>query len=1526
MRPVSNLKSNPEFQIKKSRMRQSFLALYYARAGINQLELMFRMTMAALYEHADLQGSVQARKLKLFADVSLIDEAHKVTVRSSLTYDAPTQSFEYRTPIFRAHAIGDEVPTPDSLRLLISDLAQENKINPDTLLDVRNTLAQTKMGNGRLVSGAELSVGMKVPQHTKEVITEAVKHLECTRQGTFLILWATFRIDKEEAEYLNNTSINEIKLSNFYPTLLDWASTGMGFTTRLPKTITPITVISSSVKEVLVNTPVEPRVGVDNMVMDNQDNIFVIPEVDNAQDYEQKLMDFGLQDNGSYSWARKFLTDAEDNANPNPLGLNVNDPQARVRLPVNMPIYTDWLNDKFAYSNTSGKLSIYDLSNTVPVTNFHLLKVLNSPVSLDVEGLMHIVYNAVTTVARYQPTLLDSRPTAAEIAELQTKTGIVIAPDKLNSIFGRPALNFKLLLQKAIDFHVAAVGTTEDFYVVNGRVQPRGYQLNATNGLTTLRFIGRVLEKTLSTIEENLESMYKHYSVLTVLQFLAVLRVLAKHSGRHAEITVADTEERDPYLNQGVDPNYKVEPIALIKNDLGFMPHQAKCDNKMRKHPKSAIYGVSAGGGKTILILTNILREIKAGVCKRPLVMCPPHLVAQYIEEVVYVTEGRLNIIPITNITLKSHGAESLLNLVRNAPPNTVCITDYDFVTRNSEDVAYGNKSLTIYRNAELLRSLEFDLVALDESHFLKNATSNRRDAAARLIQDIPYKRLASGTFVSDTIRDVVSQIGLIDPTIFGSDERFKREFAADVKGSKVMSWRDGAEKEVRERINDHVVYAEAKRKEWAALLPEPEEVFHGVELTENQRVLYASILEETTKMIEEALARRPDIKDAMESEDDTKAEDLERMLRPYMARLEKFLSSPDQDPAGALFLKMPEDKISPKLKKMYEIIQHHLDSGLPGKVLVFTQYLPTAESAYLNAPPALRAQGIHYTSDEKVQARSDFEASADKRWMVGQSSSMDTGLNFQHVSRLIRLETVWTPGVLEQGNSRINRPQMKTAEERTKIYFDWILVNQTVDITKCARLIAKLISKAKFDEYDNPAYQEIDNLDPVPITMESIRSNNNFDIELQPYLLGYQQYDDVLKEDYKEYRRVNGLNTPEDIQKAKVAIPQGGMLEGSKLISRVPYVPGMNIYGAADLGLLRYDQFVRQDIDTIDDSEVQNDDNDDEDDIDEVEDANDPKAAVRRALKESRAKERVLARNRPCHTEYGDGEITAIGNKFVRVRLNDGRRVRLEKLKVFVITRGSTNNKDMRNELLKMVGEIPFDAPITVPAEEGPALKAKKAGKANKEVVEDNTPNVDLHFTIINDMLFIKYSASEHDKALPILQNQGFRVSPPYKFSRMLKHTVLIRLFRAWKEQGFKVDKNTSTQFMHVFELFKTKGRAGLSKFGFATQQAFKDFYREEIKPSASQTDLKVYPMIQDGELYVVLPTAGQTANLKAVRVPVMNVRWNVGGGKDEVLRGCKTKEEAKAVIKKLIDNGVRVNNLADLGKHYKSIRMGTK
>lgn len=1521
MRPSSNLKSNAQFKLSAAAKSNTFISLWNARSGAKNifefaaalpLNILFPFTKGKL-------GASEAKNLKKFCAMH-IDSA-KYRSHSVLSRDLAKKTLNFRSVIYHTPSYLGVRPAGEAEVILIDSLGNAPlKEKLDRIESVKG-VADTAFGRTPSIPCAEVIQMIEASTRTKDILKNCLVSLEAGTLGSDFVIWANWIINQKEAEYLNNCPFLEIKLSNFYPSISEWGATCYGQNGQIPITVASVISVTTDVKKTLQGSNIKPRVGIDGMIVDINLRYYTLPEDDRASEYEQRLMDFGLQDDGSYTWQQKVETDENGNQI-----FDMSDPSSKKKMPVNIPVFTDWLNDKFVYSNTAGALTVMDLGTSVPVKAYHLQKVLNMPLSLeDGDAAISILMTGINAASQLKPGLLAGRPTSEELDGWDQ--------EQIDRRF-RGANSFPDLLRAAMVVHSDAFGDLLDFDIIDGDYTPRLYQLDPSNGVKSLRFLGRIIWDANKIVSENVDVMYSKLSVITTRQVLAILNIVSQYANDRDAIVATDKKDREAYLDQGLDPNYTAEALPNIRKDLKYAPHQFRVQNKMRRGPAFAIWAVAAGGGKTPLAITNCINELDKKRCRKPIILCPSHLISNYVKDIVYFTSGRMNVIPITNTTFASQGEEKLKKLLEHSPPNTIVLSDFNFIKNRTDVVAYGTKSIKIFKNAEFLRQFEFDMVIVDECHFLKNVKSARRGAVARFMQDVPMKRLASGTFVADTPKDVVSQVALLDPTIFGSVANFIKDYAAEAKGEKILAYKPGGIKAMKDLINEHCVYASAKRKEWAALLPTKHESFLRVDLSADQRIMYESILQETLELIKEAMAKKPALKEMIEAKDETLAEQLEAKLKPYMARLERFLSAPEADPAASVFLKDPEDFISPKAKEIYRICQEHLDKKIIGKVLIFTQYKASAQAVYDNAPAHLKQMMIHYTALNKIEGRTAFEREDDKKIMVGVSSSMDTGLNFQHVSRLIRMETVWTPGTLEQGNSRINRPQMKSEELRTDIYFNWLVVNQSVDITKTSRLIAKIIDATKFDEKDNPAYDVLEELPATPITLDSIKTNNDFNTDLWTYLEEYQKYQSIVKEDYKQYLEEN----PNSVEPVPCATK--GLLTGSKLISRVPYVPEMEIYNAAELGLVRYDEFVRQDMEALDsDSEDDSDDESgdtddkDDDDLDESDDipiedeTTDPKILVKRAAKEATRQERILIKHRAVHTEFGDGVCTGIGPKRIRVRMSDGQLIRVPKMSVFIITRSTTNGIDMRNELLKQVGEIPLDTPITVPVEDSPQDKKRKDKGKGKDVEQPQdkteTLSAEFDFTVMNDHLGIMYRGDKTDSAVTnALQNFGFRISPEYTFSRIGNHRILINIFKAWRAKKFEIDLHTNTLFKEIYDAIRAN-KTALNIFGFSTKLSLKNFYREQIKVSADPKMIKIYPMVQDGVLYIMLPKKGQAGNAKASRVTSPGIRWKHGGGEDEVIKFVTTKQEAKDTLQQIISAGIQITNIDELGGQFKKLRL---
>jgi hypothetical protein len=429
-------------------------------------------------------------------------------------------------------------------------------------------------------------------------------------------------------------------------------------------------------------------------------------------------------------------------------------------------------------------------------------------------------------------------------------------------------------------------------------------------------------------------------------------------------------------------------------------------------------------------------------------------------------------------------------------------------------------------------------------------------ESAWKWYTDGPLIRLASGTLTPNNLTDLAAQVAICDPTIFGDEETFNERYGENSRGGKVTRWKASAAVEVHRILKQNTCFIQVKRKEWAALLPELIENFHLCEFTPRQSAVYQAILQETI----EAIKNDESLMEILEGKDEEEIESIAELLRPYLARLDAFLTAPDRDPLGDKL--DGDDRRSPKLNVIVEICRDHLKRKLPGKIIIFTTNVAPAESIYEQLPADLKSKTVLYRAATQVADLTAFAQDPNIQILLGCGQSLAEGHNLQYASRLVRLQIVWTPGEKEQGESRVVRPQHKEKDKRTNVFVDWVLVDQSIDVAKISRLIAKTITVAKFENQDSVRYQNLPELDLIPMSLEVIQ-NSPYANFSNDYVEAYAELRRANTEEFLEFRN-NPKNRKENVHPKK-----GSILKGSKLLKHVPYIPGMTIYGEGELGLV---------------------------------------------------------------------------------------------------------------------------------------------------------------------------------------------------------------------------------------------------------------------------------------------------------------------------------------------------------------------
>lgn len=1313
----------------------------------------------------------------------------------------------------------------------------------------------------------------------------------------------TFEVDRAQSEYLTNSPWMEIRPMDIFGIVGAWFNSRFGRRGRPTTTSIPLSRIAPDVDP---NTP--PRTNEDGIIIDSDGSMYYLPKyLNDIASYEAKANGALMLPNGEYGFGTIDALGEETHADT-------------TNLPRSMPVFCDWANLKFAYTTTdSGTLNVLDLSRSAPAGLRHAVSFMEESAAKDTGASFFSKFTSLSaTLLNFSPAI-DIITAAATIA-------------------------FKVF--EAQHVHEVRIYNIHEYAQLNDAdVEPD--ILDAVEGsIAVMRHVVKAavdLEKFLLASPAN---AFRVFSVLGTYEFLAQLKTFNKYGPDFKAHRRQNDKELAVYTEQGEKPDWQLEAVPYVNDERGLLPHQHKVVGMLDSLPKMAIIPVDAGGGKTSIIFYDILRWKKRFPDQLPLVLCPEHLVAQYVKEFQYFTKSKVNVIAVTNYTRHQHKLDRLALMLRSAPQNTVVVSDYNFVKLGVKRVAYGDQPTQLFPIVEFLRQFRFGYVACDESHMLRN-DGVRSAAVSRLLSEIPYRRLASGTMVANTLQDLVSQMSLLDPSIFGSKGDFVKEYAEEFDGDKVISWKPGAEAAMKAKISEQVVIAAARRKEWAAILPTPRERFHvklndgrDIDLTEEQRRVYNMIcLQAKEQMIEKAseneqLAKF--LKGELESVDGSgipEVVDINALLKPYIARLERFVIAPALDELGNLELK-GDDRLSMKAMKAIEIIQDHLAQDLPGKILVFSSYHASVQALYSALPADIQSQTLVYDAGKKAEHGAMFEKNPKIKVMIGVEFSMNTGLNLQFCSRLIRLESVFTPGALEQGNSRIGRPNIKNVESRPEIYYDIICVNRTIDVTKMCYLQAKTISAAKFDEAENPRFQDLQVPALFKLTMSNIFNASDFQDSMLDYFNAYAEYRRAIHAEYADFREKNA-GKMFDVDPATGArtlrmseLKRDENLPDSASMLRIPYMRGMDLAEADDLGLVRYDEFMRLDTEALEQSQ------DDEDEGDSDEDTSDDSGASQAELDTLRRERETAVDRIYAHTEFGDGIIVRVSRFRITVKLPTGQRKSVHKLAAFVNPEGKPllNTRTQIQGLVREDG-VPPDGPVAglemdiTPAEQRRREMLQKRHEKEQELErkrQQEDTALELEFTTINDFLGLKLRNYEDPAAVAIAQSFGFIFSPAYTTTEIKQPKQLLDLAVVWNKAGFVMPTAHSRLLKAVWERFRNNRKA--SFFGMARMLDVRNFLREEFRPDPDKTAILPFPIIEGERLFIGLPKTGHPGSLAAMRTAMRKLPilkwWEIPSG-TELVFFATNKPRVSKLIRDMLGAGVNISNLEEMKAHFKTIRV---
>lgn len=1040
------------------------------------------------------------------------------------------------------------------------DLSYSTKIGESSLFDpVLERMKTMRYSLKGVIAFRVISPAFELKLYQELSIEDVKSNISQILTSRTLHIYMTVHVSQEAAKFIcQGRPYMSVVGSWFMNNLQSYSFTGIKSAASWVTAINPVSQITAK-----VNAAFNTRADKGLLTAPNGRLIW-LPDVNMAAIVEQYIetQNTFTTDNGKKVWV------IDDVLNPENRYKVENGVRKLRPKGANSWLAADWENLRGSYINGELMVATFDLAPYRRPEASAYLKYLKEPLSTI--SLMCITRALVAASATMEIDKEEyhrwvSPNSATSIANLMAMGKAEEAYYSFVSSYTTPP---NLSLQESADVQLISDPTLNIFVT--------------TSLVPIVRDIALLIKSAVAKAEAAPNSVQGIYTVMNTLEYFGTAFLVARYAGKTSELEHLDNSERAVYKNPPKVPYNQIKFDVPWLAPIMLFPHQARVWPELSSNARNIILDVAAGGGKTLLTLMYAAFKISQGI-KYPLIICPETLIKNYVNDAQWAFQGRMNIVVLNNVTLNSPnwGHERLLELVKNAPVNTIFLTSYHFViprvgAAHSHTAMYGSDVLTVSDNTELLRSIFWGCVAMDESHKSKNEDGATNRNLLALCGDIPYKLQASGTYIPDTLKDVVGQYAIMNAQVFGSMEMFLNKYFS--KNGYNMTPLPGSQIRVRQAMMEHSLVITVRRLEWGALLPERHDMFHPVAMTEAQEKTYLRVLAIQKEALLAEIKNNPRFASRMKNAiGEGDGADVAALIQTYLARIERYLTVPSLDPE---VLEHPEcltgnDRVSPKIPKLIEILREHRAKKIYGKVLVWTQYIKSAEELFNSLPKDLQAHAVLYTAANKNRCISEFNTNPNVWIMVGVEVSMNTGENLQIASRIIRTEFVWNWGTLEQGESRINRPMLddkrKTEAGGKGIHFDWIFVNNSIDVTKIGRMLAKLIATVKWYYYDNPKYQELAELPMPKMNIETIFSMNDWQSSsgCAQHFQAYGQYMKLEQEQFAEY--LSNPNSP----RTPVKLRAGKVLKGSGVLANATYIPQTTFWGANNIGLLTWVEYL---------------------------------------------------------------------------------------------------------------------------------------------------------------------------------------------------------------------------------------------------------------------------------------------------------------------------------------------------------------
>lgn len=396
----------------------------------------------------------------------------------------------------------------------------------------------------------------------------------------------------------------------------------------------------------------------------------------------------------------------------------------------------------------------------------------------------------------------------------------------------------------------------------------------------------------------------------------------------------------------------------------------------LRRWGLGACLADDMGLGKTIQALALVQRDWEAGMRRPVLLICPTSVMGNWLKEAARFAPE----LPV----LVHHGVSRPQGTAfkKAAEQQAMVITSYAL----------------LHRDFDVLKRVAWAGVILDEAQNIKNAETKQARAARSIKAD--YRIALSGTPIENNVGELWSIMEFLNPGLLGTRTEFRQKYFVPIQ-----LYRDQEASESLKRLTRPFVLRRVKTdKAVIADLPDKLEMKVFCTLTREQASLYAAVVKEATRALEEA-------------------EGIQRkgVVLATLSKLKQVCNHPAQ------FLgdnsAIPDR--SGKLARLTEMLQEVIEVG--DRALVFTQFAEMGEilRRHLQDTFGREVLFLHGGTPKKRRdlmiERFQNDDDAPPIFVLSLKAG-GLGLNLTRANHVFHFDRWWNPAVENQATDRVFR------------------------------------------------------------------------------------------------------------------------------------------------------------------------------------------------------------------------------------------------------------------------------------------------------------------------------------------------------------------------------------------------------------------------------------------------------------------------------------------------------------------------